>query len=128
MEILLALAFLLLCGLIYVVIEFWWVLVIIIAVVGIVALILWIAYNKSLDRVVSAEIIGKEPIVERQAENTGYSIGYGRHLSSREYYRYRNVITGYEITFKVRYADGKQGIIKCRENSATYNKLITLAV
>ena len=128
MEILLAIIFLLVCGAIYIAIAYWWVLLIVVGVALLVGLLCWICWNdvlKQLEKtVVRTELINSEPIVERQAENTGFSVGYGRHISSREYYRYRNVITGYNITFRCYFNDGKVGARKCKEGSREYNILI----
>lgn len=69
-------------------------------------------------------VIDETPIIKRQAENTGYTVSYGRGISSHEHYRYRNVITGYIVTFKVEWCNGREEIIKCKKDDAFYKYLI----
>lgn len=73
---------------------------------------------------VKVSIIDETPIIRRQAENTGYTVSYGRGISSHNHYRYRNVITGYIITFKVVWSSGKEEIIKCKKDDAFYKRLM----
>ena len=114
---------------VYFLITNWWILVVVAGVilfVGLIVLIVFLCRLEHLKKdVVSTAVISKEPIIERIAENTGFSVGYGRHLSSREYYRYRNVITGYKVKFNVLFKDGRRSVIECKEDSETYNVLIT---
>jgi hypothetical protein len=109
-------------------IEYWWVLLIA-AIVPLVVTIVFLACSASETKrletdVVEAKVISEEPIVERVAEKTGYSIGYGRYLSSRDYFRYKNVITGYKVKFAVQFKDGKHKLIECNKDSKEYSVLI----
>jgi hypothetical protein len=74
--------------------------------------------------VVAAEVVSREPITERVAENTGYTVGYSKYLSCHEHYRYKNVVTGYKVTFDVLFKDGSLETIVCNEGSKKYNVLI----
>lgn len=69
-------------------------------------------------------VLDEKPIIKRKAENTGYTVSYGRGISSHEHYQYRDVITGYDVTFDVVWKDGRNEQIKCKKDSATYNRLI----
>jgi hypothetical protein len=106
------------------VIEYWWILLVIIGMVGAVALILWIAYIGSLNRVVNAKIIGLTPIVETVSEKTGHTNSYGRYFSYHEHFRDKDVITGYDVTFSVTYENGRKSTITCRKDGIIYNRLI----
>lgn len=127
MDMILAILLLFLMVAVYLLITNWWIVVVaagVIVLVGGIVLIVSLCDLQHLKKdVVSTEIISKEPIVERIAENTGYSIGYGRHLSSRRYYRYRDVITGYKVKFNVFFKDGGCKVIECDEGSEKYNIL-----
>lgn len=124
MEILLAIAFLLLCGLVILVIEFWWLILIMGVVFAIIGLIVLAARNSKLNKVVYARIVREDPIIRRVSEKTGHTTSYGRHLSYHEHYRDRDAITGYKVVFAVEYVNGKKGTITCKEGDYTYNKLI----
>lgn len=124
MEFVLMIAVLLLCGLVALLMNYWWVLLIIIGVVGTVALTLWCAYLKSLEQIVFAEIVKKTPVIETVSEKTGHTTSYGRRLSYHEHYRDRNVITGYDVTFSVKYKNGRKSYVTCREGGTVYNKLL----
>lgn len=95
----------------------------------VVAIIAWIVRKKLLDdyreNVEKAEIINEEPIIKRVAENTGYTISYGRGLSTHNHYRYKNVVTGKRVKFMVYWKSGLRETVVCKEGSATYNILIT---
>ena len=127
MEILFGIVFLLFCAAVYFLLEYWWVLLIIVCVVGFVALIVWIAYFKSLEKIVFAKIVGRQPIIERVSEKTGHTTSYGRSLSYHEHYRDKNVITGYNVTFLVEYENNRVTHITCKEDSIVYNKLLRKA-
>lgn len=128
MEILLAIAFLLLCGLVYFAIKYWWILLIFIGMLLLAAIIYFVFHMLELRKiendVVFAELISREPIIEQVCENTGHTTSYGRHLSYHEHYRNKNVITGYTVKFKVIYKNNKAEIITCNQESDIYNKLI----
>ena len=124
MEILLAIAFLLVCGLIIFVISFWWVFPMVAVVMGIGYLIVFAIKRKELQKVVSARIVSEEPIIKRVSEKTGHTTSYGRYLSYHEHYRDRDVVTGYNVKFDVEYESGRRGTITCKEGDYTYNKLI----
>lgn len=124
MEILLGLALLAVCGLVIFVAEFWWILLILVAISVAVALIILCAYRTKISDVVSAEVIDEKPITERVAENIGYTVGYGRWLSAREHYRYKNVVTGYKVKFVVTLRNGKKEVLTCKKDGITYNALI----
>lgn len=128
MELIVTLLFIIGIFVVLFLIEYWWILLIFIGVILLAAIIYAIARTCELNRleteVILARIISREPIIERVSEKTGYSNGYGRYLSSREYYRYKNVITGYKVKFDVSLRNGKRKIIECNEDSSDYNKLI----
>ena len=110
-------------------IEYWWVLLIVLGFAILLAILLAVFHFLNLrnleKNVVSSELISREPIIERVSENTGYSIGYGKYLSYHDHYRYKNVITGYKVRFRVVYNNSKVDIVECIEGSAEYNKLMT---
>ena len=124
MEILLAIVFLLVMGAVALVIQYWPVLLMALAAGGLVGILFVFVNYKSLQRVVTARIIGEEPIIERVSEKTGHTRSYGRYYSYHEHYRDKDAITGYNIKFAVTYNDGKQGIMTCKKGSSTYNKLM----
>ena len=125
MELLVTLIFIVAIFVILFLINYWWILLIFIGIVGVVAITLGIAWVCKLQQVVKAQIVGEEPIIERISENVGHTTSYGRYLSYHEHYRNKNVITGYNIKFVVEYKNGKRGVITCQKDSSTYNKLIT---
>ena len=69
--------------------------------------------------VVETQIIKIEPIVKRQAQNTGYSVGYGYY----EHYEYVDVKVGDEITFRVKWKNGYTNTITCKKGDSTYKRL-----
>ena len=99
-SILLGIVFLLVC---YLAIFLWNALPYILVgacVIAFVSMIIYLAVlNNYKTKIVKAVILDKEPIIKRVAENTGYTISYGRSLSSHEHYRYKNVITGVRVKF-----------------------------
>ena len=105
-------------------IEFWWVLLIFIGIGLFVAILFFVIEQSMLKRVVKATVIDEEPIIEQVSEKTGHTTSYGRGLCYHEHYRYRNVVTGYNVTFAVEYKNGSRNEITCRKNSGKYNKLI----
>ena len=123
--ILLVLVFLMFAPMIYGIFKYWWVLLLIIALFLIVA---WRDQKDTIERlekkVVRAEVVKSEPIVKRKAEKTGFSINYGKSISSRDYYRYRNVVTGYKVTFACYFEDGSSNLHTCNQGSREYNILI----
>ncbi len=129
MEILFAIVFLLICGVVVFIIQYWWILLIFVGMLFLAAIIYLIFRNIELKQlrndVVGAEIISREPIVKQVCENTGHTTSYGRYLSYHEHYRNRNVITGYKVKFKVIFNNGSCKIIECNENSGDYKILIT---
>jgi hypothetical protein len=109
---------------IYFIMEFWWILLIFIGMGLFVAILFFVIEQSMIKRVVKATVIGEEPIIEQVSEKTGHTTSYGRGLSYHEHYRYRNVVTGYNVTFAVEYKNGSRNEITCRKNSGKYNKLI----
>ena len=69
--------------------------------------------------VVETQIIKVEPIIKQQAQNTGYSVGYGYY----EHYEYADVKVGDEITFRVKWNDGYTNTITCKKGNSTYKRL-----
>ena len=106
------------------IVENWVNILIVLAIALLISLIGFVIHRDRLDAVVSARITAREPIVERVAEKTGYSVGYGYYYSYREHFRYRNVVTGYKVTFAVEYHDKTKETVVCKEGSYTYGKLI----
>ena len=128
MEIVIIILFAVVVLTIYFVIQYWWVLLIFAAMLFVAILIYWGVSKHELEylknNLVKAKIVSSEPIVERRAENTGYTVSYGRYLSSHEHYRYRNVITGHNVTFRCYFKDGKDKLWSCKEGSNEYNIMI----
>lgn len=124
MEILFCAVFLLLCAAVYFLFEYWWLLLIIVGILGSVVLIVWLAYLKSLDEITLAKIVVRKPKIKTISEKTGHTTSYGRYLSYHEHYRDRDVITGYDVTFWVKYKNAKETHITCEEKGIVYNKLI----
>ena len=129
MEFVLLLAFAIVVGVIYLLIQFWWVFLILLLLAVLAGMLYFWASKRMLNRlkeeVIRTELINSEPIVERIAEKTGYSIGYGRYLSSRDYYKYKNVITGHKVVFRCYYSNGERKVRTCKKDSAEYNVLIS---
>lgn len=125
-SIILGIVFLLVC---YLAIFVWYALPYALIIAIVAAIIVWIVRKKLLDNyrenVEKAEIISEEPIIKRVAENTGYTVSYGRWLSTHNHYRYKNVVTGKRIKFMVYWKSGLRETVVCKEHSATYNILIT---
>jgi hypothetical protein len=114
----------LICAAIYFLIVYWWVILIIVAIIAFPFLLLWFAYSKNIDNIVSAKIVDTRPIIKRVSEKTGHTTSYGRHLSYHEHYKERDVIAGYAVEFEVVYKNGKNGTINCKEDGFTYKKII----
>lgn len=96
-------------------------IIVVAMVIGIIAYrIILKVYDK---KVVETEIIHEEPIMKRQAENTGYSIGYGKSLSYREYYKYKDVQVGEKVKFKVVWDNGNVTTEVCNRGSAMFKRL-----
>jgi Zn-dependent protease with chaperone function len=129
MEFVLLLAFAIVVGVIYLLVQFWWVFLILLLLAVLAGMLYFWASRRMLNRlkeeVIRAELINSEPIVERIAEKTGYSIGYGRYLSSREYFRYRDVVTGHKVKFACYYRNGEHNVRTCKKGSQEYNILIS---
>ena len=100
----------------------------ILTIIGAIALVIFWIYIMILRKyetsVIETEIINIEPIIKKQAENTGYSVGYGKHVTYHEHYRYRNVKVGDRVTFKVRWKNGNVNTITCKKDGETYLRLI----
>jgi hypothetical protein len=128
MEFIAMVLFIIIIAAIWFLIEYWWVLLVAGGVFVATGIILWTVFKDELNRLkkdaVSAEIVSREPIVERVAENTGYTVGYSKYLSCHEHYRYKNVVTGYKVSFDVLFKDGKRETIVCNEGSKKYKVLI----
>lgn len=116
--------FLLVCG---VAIGLWSVLpyLLIAVAIGLIvyAILYFVLMNRYKNAVVATEIIKVEPIIEKQAENTGYSVGYGKYLTYHDHYRYRDVKTGDKVTFRVWWKDGSENTITCKKGDSTYKQL-----
>ena len=82
-----------------------------------------ITTSRYKNAVVETEIINIEPIIERHAENTGYSVGYGKRLTYHEHYRYKDVKTGDKVTFRVKWKEGNTNTITCKKGDSTYKRL-----
>lgn len=124
MELIVTLLFIIGIFVVLFLIEYWWILLIFVGIVGVVAITIGVAEYSKLQKIVKAKIVSEEPIIERVCENTGHTTSYGRHLSYHEHYRNRNVITRYNVKFVVEYNNGKRGVITCQKDSSAYNKLI----
>ena len=74
---------------------------------------------------VRAEIISEVPEIKQVAEKDGYSVGYGKHYSYHEHYRYRDEVTGYKVRFKLYLKDGRTRIVDCHKDDLIYKQLIT---
>lgn len=90
-------------------------------IVGII--VHWVTMRRYETAVVETEIIKEEPIMKRQAESTGYSVGYGKSLSYHEHYRYKDVKVGEKVTFRVTWNNGYINTITCNEGDATFKRL-----
>ena len=112
--------FVVICGLGIVVWEFLPIILVAVAIGLIAYLIVLIVLNK---KIVETEIINSEPIMGRRAENTGYSIGYGKSLSYREHYRYKNVQVGERVTFRVLWNSGNVTTLVCNSGDMMYKML-----
>ncbi len=69
--------------------------------------------------VIETEIIKIEPVVKRQEQNTGYSVGYGYY----EHYEYVDVKVGDKVTFRVKWKDGYTNTITCKKGDSTFKRL-----
>ena len=112
--------FVVVCGLAIVVWEALPIILVAVAIGLIAYLIVLIVLNK---KIVETEIISSEPIMGRRAENTGYSIGYGKSLSYREYYKYKNVQVGERVTFRILWDSGNTTTAVCNSGDAMYKRL-----
>ena len=120
----LGIIFVAVCGIAIVLWQMLPILLIATAIGLIVFAILYFAMMKRYENaVVETEIIKIEPIIEKQAENTGYTVGYGKRLSYHEHYRYRDVKTGDRVTFRVTWNDGSVNTITCKKSDGTYKRL-----
>lgn len=95
--------------------------------IGLIGLILFFIYVFVLHLlkkyVVEAKVIKVEPIIKRQAEQTGYSIGYGANYTYHEHYRYRNVKVGERITFRIKWCSGGVGSVTCKRDGEIFEIL-----
>jgi hypothetical protein len=124
MEFIVIVLFIIVVLVVYFLMQYWWMVLIALGLGGIAGIILVVIDGCKLCNVVNAEVIDEVPIIERVSEKTGHTTSYGRGLSYHEHYRDRDVITGYNVTFAVVYKSGKRGVITCKKDSVTYNKLI----
>ena len=124
MEFIITLLFIIAIFVILFVINYWWVLLIFVAIAAFVGVLVFVVEYKQLQRVVTARIISEEPIIQTISEKTGHTKSYGRYYSYHEHYRDRDVITGYNVKFAVEYENGKKDTITCKRDGSTYNKLI----
>ena len=69
--------------------------------------------------IIETEIIRVEPITKREAQNTGYSVGYGYY----EHYEYVDVKVGDKVTFRAKWKDGRETTITCKKGDSTYRIL-----
>jgi hypothetical protein len=96
-------------------------------IVGLIALIFFFLYVFVMylfeKCVAETEIIRVEPIVKKQAESTGCSVGYGKYLTYHEHYRYRNVKVGDRVTFRIKWNNGSFGTVTCKKDGETFNRL-----
>lgn len=106
-------------------ILYWWAVLIVLAVIALCILIGYLAFKKSLDNVVIAEIISRTPRVDTISEKTGHTKSYGRYFTYHEHYKNKDIIVGYTVKFAVVYKSGKTGTIMCKEGGGTYNKLLS---
>ena len=123
-HILIGIAVLLIVGIITFIVQNATLILVLISIVIIGVLAMRSAFSKRIDEVVYARIIDEEPIINRVSEKSGYSIGYGRHLSFHDHYEYRDVITGYRVRFSVVFRNGTRDMIVCRKDSDEYKKLL----
>ena len=132
MGFIITLAFALIVLAVFLLMEYWWILLIFIGVLILAAIIYFAFHTAELRKIerdaVFVKLIGREPIIEQVCENTGHTTSYGRYLSYHEHYRNRNVVTGYNVKFKVVYKNNKAEIITCTQDSDTYNKLIIKSI
>lgn len=105
-------------------IAYWWVILLIALFVAVVAVIAFALHLKHVDNVVEAEIIEEVPITKVVSEKVGHTTSYGRGLSYHEHYRDREVVTGYNVRFAVKYKNGSRGVIICKKGGVAYNKLM----
>ena len=100
------------------------------ALIGVViAVIVYKAMlNNYKNNVIKAEIIDEQPIIKRVAENTGFTVSYGRGLSTHNHYRYKNAVTGKKVKFKLYWREGKTEMLTVKDDSATYKILIEKVV
>ncbi len=111
--------FVVVCALAIVVLEFLPIILIAVAIGLIAYSIVSIVLNK---KIVETEIINSEPIMGKRAENTGYTIGYGKSLSYREHYKYKNVQVGERVTFRVLWNNGNVTTQVCNSGDEMYKR------
>lgn len=83
----------------------------------------YITMKRYENAVVETEIIRIEPITKKQAENTGYSVGYGKHFTYHEHYQYNDIKVGDRVTFRVKWKEGNENTITCKKGDSTYKRL-----
>ena len=125
MELIVAIIFLCVCALGIFLWYAWPYILVIGVILAITISLVCKARLKNIEKgVVKAEVVDETPIIERVAENTGYTVSYGRGISSHNHYRYKNVKTGDRVSFSVTWKNGKKEVIECKKDSATYKRLI----
>lgn len=94
------------------------------AIGGIVgAVAYYLVLRRYETKVAKTKIIDKKPIIKQQAEETGYTISYGRRLSGHRHYRYKDVQVGEEVEFEVTWIDGRVTYVTCKRGSETFKRL-----
>ena len=100
---------------------------IILGIIGLIALIISFyclsekQQKKIADSVVKAELIEEISVYKKKSECRGYSIGKENDL--RHHYEYVDKFDHVEYLFRVKYKDGSEGLLKCREGSTLYGEL-----
>lgn len=124
MSFILAIIILAICCLLMLVWEFLPIILVVAAVCLVVGVIICCSILRRYEtKVVETKIIDEKPIIERRAEETGYTISYGRSLSGHRHYRYKDVQVGEEIKFEVTWIDGKVSYVTCKRGSETFKRL-----
>lgn len=91
------------------------------AIVGAIAY--YLVLRRYETKVIETEIIDEKPIIERRAEETGYTISYGRSLSGHRHYRYKDVQVGEKVKFEVTWIDNKITYVTCKRGDETFKRL-----
>lgn len=108
--------------------KYWEIILLVAFVMIILALIISVicfaVHDSRLKRVVRASIISQQPIIETVSEKTGHTQSYGYYYTYHEHFRDKDVVTGYNVTFSVEFANAKKDTITCKEGSYTYKILI----